>query len=104
MNAEEDEMYSVINTNINVTTLRNEVRTIVAGVETLRAASHSLRLYAAPARGRWAHDDGDQPFAGKQMTAKQGSKPGGSDQMSRCLRDESSRCRRPRVSSCLRGS
>jgi len=96
-------MRNVINTNINVTTLRNEVRTIVAGVVTLRADSHSLRLYAAPAHGSWAHDDGDQPFAGKQKPARMGSMPGGSDLTSR-PRERSSRCRRPRVSSCLRRS
>jgi hypothetical protein len=68
-----------------------------------------LRLYAAPAHAAWALAVGHQPTAGKQP-AKQGSKPGGSDSMSRCMRrDESSlhcatsQCRRPRVSSCLRG-
>jgi len=96
-------MRSVINTNINVTTLRKEVRTIVAGVVTLRADSQSLRLYAAPAHGSWAHDDGDQPFAGKQKPALMGSMPG-SDLTSRPRRERSSRCRRPRVSSCLRRS
>jgi hypothetical protein len=93
-------MRSVINTNINVTTLRNEVRTIVAGVENLRAASLSLRLYAAPAPRHWDHDDGDQPFAGKQKPAFMGPMPAGSDLTSRSCR-ESSRCRRPRVSNCL---
>ena len=94
-------MRNVINSNINVTTLRNEVRTIVAGVVTLRAASHSLRLYAAPAHQGWAHDDGDQPFAGKQKPASMGSMPGRCDLTSRPSRERSSRCRRPRVSSCL---
>ena len=93
-------MRSVINTNINVTTLRNEVRTMVAGVVTLRAASHSLRLYAAPARQRWAQADGDQPFTGKQKPGCLGPMPGDSD-LSRCSPGTSSRCRRPRVSSCL---
>lgn len=92
-------MRNVINTITNVTTLTTEVRTIVAGVVTLRAASHQARLYAAPARGRWAHDDGDQPFAGKQKPAFMGPSPAGSDLTSRSCR-ESSRCRRPRVSSC----
>ena len=92
-------MRSVINTNINVTNLRNEVRTMVAGVVILRAASHLLRLYAAPARQRWTHDDGDQPFTGKQKPGCLGPMPG-SDSLSRSCR-ESSRCRRPRVSSCL---
>jgi hypothetical protein len=59
-----------------------------------------LRLYAAPAHAAWALAVGQLPTAGKQ-SARQGSKPSGSDRMSRCLRDESSRCRRPRVSSCL---
>lgn len=94
-------MRSVINTNINVTTLTNEVRTVVAGVVTLRADSHLLRLYAAPARQRWAQDDGDQPFTGKQKPECLGPMPGGSDITSRCSRRASSRCRRPRVSSCL---
>ena len=93
-------MRSVINSNINVTTLGNEVRTIVAGVETLRAASMSLRLYAAPALGHWDHADGDQPFAGKQKPAGTGPIAHGSEP-SRCRDRESSRCRRPRVSSCL---
>ena len=95
-------MRNVINTNINVTTLRNEVRTIVAGVVTLRADSHSLRLYAAPAQA-WAHDCGDQPLTGKQKPGFMGPMPGG-DLTSRPRRERSSRCRRPRVSSCLRGS
>jgi len=92
-------MRSVINTNINVTTL-NEVRTMVAGVVNLRAASHLLRLYAAPARQRWTQDDGDQPFTGKQKPECLGPMPGGGD-LSRCSPGTSSRCRRPRVSSCL---
>jgi len=97
-------MRSVINTNINVTTLNTEVRTMVAGVVNLRAASHLLRLYAAPARQRWTQDDGDQPFTGKQKPGCLGPMPGGSDLISRCsprLHRESSRCRRPQVSSCL---
>jgi hypothetical protein len=93
-------MRSVINTNINVTTLNREVRTMVAGVVILRAASDVLRLYAAPAHQRWTHADGDQPFAGKQKPALLGPQPGGCDLSSRSCR-ESSRCRRPRISSCL---
>lgn len=93
-------MRSVINTNINVTTLTNEVRTMVAGVVILRAASHLLRLYAAPARQRWTQDDGDQPFTGKQKPECLGPMPAGSE-TSRCSHRASSRCRRPRVSSCL---
>ena len=93
-------MRSVINTNVTVTTLNNEVRTMVAGVVTLRAASHLLRLYAAPARQRWAQDDGDQPFTGKQKPGCLGPMPGGSEPISRCSPGTSSRCRRPRVSSC----
>ena len=100
-------MRNVINTTANVTTvaiINREVRTVLAGVDALRAFPRHLRLYAAPAHAAWALASGMQPLAGKQQPAKQGSKPGGSDQMSRCLRDESSRCRRPRVSSCLRRS
>ena len=100
-------MRNVINTTANVTTvaiINRQVSTVLVGVDALRAFPRHLRLYAAPAHAAWALADGDQPFAGKQMPAKQGSKPGDSDQMSRCSRRESSRCRRPRVSSCLRGS
>jgi hypothetical protein len=100
-------MRNVINTTANVTTvaiINREVRTVLAGVDALRAFPRHLRLYAAPAHAAWALACGQAPLAGKQP-AKQGSKPGGSDQMSRCMRrDESSRCGRPRVSSCLRGS
>jgi hypothetical protein len=98
-------MRNVINTTANVTTtaiINREVRTVLAGVDALRAFPRHLRLYAAPAHAAWALAVGQEPTAGKQP-AKQGSKPGDSDSMSRCLRDESSRCRRPRVSSCLRG-
>lgn len=99
-------MRSVINTNVTVTTLSNEVRTMVAGVVNTRAASHLLRLYAAPARQRWAQDDGDQPFAGKQKPGCLGPMPGCSEPISRCSGTSSlgclaSQCRRPRVSSCL---
>ena len=59
----------------------------MAGVDALRASSHLLRLYAAPAPQRWAHADGEQPFAGKQKPAGIGSMPGGSD-LSRCSRRE----------------
>lgn len=97
-------MRNVINTIANVTTngiVRRQVRTIMAGVDALRAASsRHLRLYAAPAHGRWDFVDGDQPFAGKQKPAKQGPQLGGSDLSSRSCR-EPSRCRRPRASGCL---
>ena len=99
-------MRNVINTTANVTTvaiINREVRTVLAGVDALRAFPRHLRLYAAPAHVAWALAVGLQPTTGKQP-AKQGSKPGSSDQMSRCMLRESSRCRRPRVSSCLRGS
>src|SRR5438477_2279045 len=98
---EEDPMRSVINTVANVTTsaISNRlVRTVMAGVDGVRASSHDLRLYhaaahhAAPAPQRWAQ----QSFAGKQKPAGTGSGLGGSD-LSRCTRRETSRCRRPRV-------
>jgi len=91
-------MRTAINTTANVTTTaiaNREVRTVVAGVDALRASLHLLRLYAAPAPKGWAK------FAGKQQPGKQGPMPGGSDSDSRCSCRESSRCRRPRVSSCL---
>lgn len=101
-------MRSVITTNVTVTTLNNEVRTMVAGVVTLRAASHQLRLYAAPARQRWTQDDdGDQPFTGKQKPGCLGPMPGCSEPISRCssrassLHSRAAQCGRPRVSSCL---
>ena len=96
-------MRNVINTTANVTTvaiINRQVRTVLAGVDALRAFPRHLRLYAAPAHAAWALASGQEPLAGKQ-SAKQGSKPGCSDSMSRCMRDESSQCRRPRVSSCL---
>ena len=99
-------MRNVINTTANVTTvaiINRRVRTVLAGVDAMRAFPRHLRLYAAPAHAGWALAVGQQPTAGKQPD-QQGSKPGGSDQMSRCMLRESSRCRRPRVSSCLRGS
>jgi len=102
----EDPMRTVINTIANVTTSgisRNQVRTVTAGVDTLRASSHQQRLYAAPAPQAWTYADGDKPFAGKQKPEGTGSMSGGSD-LSRCSRRASSRCRRPRVSSCLERS
>jgi hypothetical protein len=96
-------MRTVINTVANVTAtaiVNRTVRTVVAGVDGLRAFSHHQRLYAAPAPQQWTHADGDKPFAGKQKPAGTGFIPGGSE-LSRCSRREMSRCRRPRVSSCL---
>ena len=96
-------MRTVINTIANVTTTaiaNRQVRTVVAGVDALRASSHHLRLFAAPAPQQWTYADGDKPFAGKQKPEGTGSMPGGSD-LSRCSSRASSRCRRPRVSSCL---
>jgi hypothetical protein len=106
--AVEETMRHVINTIANVTTngiVRNPVRTIVAGVDMVRASLHLLRLYAAPALGRWDAADGDlakcqKPFAGKQKPAGTVPSCGGCDMTSRSCR-ESTRCRRPRESSCL---
>ena len=101
-------MRSVINSVANVTTsaISNRlVRTVMAGVDGVRASSHDLRLYtaaahhAAPAPQRWAQES----FAGKQKPAGTGPMPGSSDLLSRSRR-ETSRCRRPRVSSCLERS
>ena len=97
-------MRSVINSVANVTTSaisNRPVRTVMAGVDALRASSHHLRLYtaaahAAPAPQRWAQE----PFAGKQKPAGTGSSLGRSE-LSRCSRRDTSRCRRPRVSSWL---
>jgi hypothetical protein len=112
-------MRNVINTTANVTTtaiIIREVRTVLAGVDVLRAFSRHLRLYAMPAAAAWGLAVGEKPTAGKQQPAKPGSQPGGSDSMSRCLHRESlpcrstarrcttSQCRRPRASRCLRGS
>jgi hypothetical protein len=91
-------MRNVINTAANVTTtaiVNRPVRTVMAGVDAMRASSHHLRLYTAPAHQRWGQ------FAGKQKPAGVGPVLGGSDQLSRCWSRESSRRRRPRVSSCL---
>ena len=97
-------MRTVINTIANVTTcgiVRNQVRTVKAGVDATRALSlHLLRLHAAPAPQQWTYADGDKPFAGKQKPEGIGSMPGESD-TSRCSRRAMSRCRRPRVSSCI---
>jgi hypothetical protein len=100
---EEDPMRTVINTIANVTTNglgRNQVRTVKAGVDTLRASSHLQRLHAAPAPQQWTYADGQESFAGKQKPEGIGSMPGESD-ISRRLRRDTSRCRRPRVSTCL---
>ena len=98
-------MRTAINTTANVTTNAiaiRTVRTVMAGVDALRASSHHLRLYAAPAPQHWDHANGQKPFAGKQKPAGMGPMPGsGSELLSRCSRRETSRCRRPRVSSCL---
>jgi len=96
---EEDHMRSVINSVANVTpsAISNRlVRTVMAGVDGLRASSHQLRLYTAPAPQRWAQES----FAGKQKSAGTGSSLGRSE-LSRCTRRDTSRCRRPRVSSWL---
>jgi hypothetical protein len=96
-------MRNVVNTIANVanTAIANrQVRTVMAGVDGLRASSHLLRLYSAPAPQRWAHADGQKPFAGKQKPEGTGSCPDASDR-SRCTRRETSRCRRPRVSALL---
>ena len=99
-------MRSVINPVANVTTsaISNRlVRTVMAGVDGLRASSHELRLYhAAPAPQRWAQES----FAGKQKPAGTATPAGtgpslGRSELSRCTRRETSRCRRPRVSSWL---
>ena len=98
-------MRNVINTVANVTTsaIANRlVRTVVAGVDGLRASSHHLRLYAAaahaaPAPRQWTQ----KPFAGKQKPAGTGSSRTGGSELSRCSRRETSRCRRPRVSALL---
>ena len=104
-------MRSVINSVANVTTsaISNRlVRTVMAGVDGVRASSHDLRLYhaaahhAAPAPQRWAQ----QSFAGKQKPAGTATPAGtgsslGRSELSRCSRRETSRCRRPRVSSWL---
>jgi hypothetical protein len=97
-------MRNVINTTAIVTTnaiVNRTVRTVMAGVDALRASSsHHLRLYAASAPQRWSAAYGQKPFAGKQKPAGTGPLPGSSEP-SRCSRRETSRCRRPRVSSWL---
>jgi hypothetical protein len=95
-------MRTAINTIANVTTsaiANRVVRTVVAGVDVLRASLHHQRLFAAPAPREWTYAEG-QPFAGKQKPEGIGSQPGDSD-LSRCMRRASSRCRRPRTSGCL---
>ena len=97
-------MRNVVNTIANVanTAIANrQVRTIMAGVDGLRASSHLLRLYhAAPAPQRWTSANGQKPFSGKQKPEGTGFSPDASDS-SRCTRRETSRCRRPRVSALL---
>ena len=101
-------MRTVVNTIANVANtaiVNRQVRTVMAGVDGLRASSRLLRLYhlaahAAPAPQRWAHADGQKPFAGKQKPEGSGFSPDASDS-SRCTRRETSRCRRPRVSALL---
>jgi hypothetical protein len=102
----------------NVTTnaiVNRTVRTVLAGVDALRASLEAPRLYAAPAAAAlessapasgtpdWAQGLGDKPMAGKPKFAGAGT---GSmrcqhEQLS-CSRRAHSRCRRPRLSSCLR--
>jgi hypothetical protein len=96
-------MRNVVNTIANVanTAIANrQVRTVMAGVDGLRASSHLLRLHAAPAPQQWTCAYGQKPFSGKQKPEGTGSIPGDSD-LSRCTRRETSRCRRPRVSALL---
>ena len=96
-------MRNVINTTANVTTnaiVNRTVRTVLAGVDAMRASSHHLRLYTAPALQGWFAANGQKPFAGKQTPAGTATSPGRSE-LSRCSRREMSRCRRPRVSSCI---
>ena len=91
-------MRNVINTTANVTTtaiVNRPVRSVMAGVDGVRASLHHLRLYTAPAAKRWGQ------FAGKQQPAGAGPVLGSSDELSRCSRRASSRRRRSRVSSCL---
>ena len=106
-------MRNVINTIANVTAnaiVNRQVRTVMAGVDGVRASSHLLRLYSAAASHlaahaapapRWTDAIGQKPFTGKQKPEGIGSIPGGSD-LSRCTRRETSRCRRPRVSALAR--
>jgi hypothetical protein len=94
-------MRHVINTTANVTTTaicHRNVRTVVAGVDALRALP-VMRLYAAPA------PQAASSFAGKQKPAL-GLLSGDGGPLGRCLDREptarwSSRCRRPRIASCL---
>jgi hypothetical protein len=101
-NAEEANMRNVINTIANVTTnaiVNRTVRTVLAGVDALRASWEASRLYAAPASGApdWADCHGGKPMAGKQKFAG----PMCQHEQLSCLRRAHSRCRRPRLSSCL---
>jgi hypothetical protein len=97
-------MRSVINTIANVTTSgmsRNQVRTAVAGVDTVRNSLRHLRLYAAPAHQRWGQFAGKQkPASGCVLSDKTQAPRETSDSLSRSSR-EPSRRRRPRESSCL---
>ena len=76
-------MRNVINTIANVTTIaivNRQVRTVLAGVDALRASSASFApLCRASTAAAWALAVGEQPFAGKQKPAGNGSMPGGSD-------------------------
>ena len=109
-------MRNVINTFANVTTnaiVNRTVRTVLAGVDALRASLEASRLYAAPdaaapAAGSpgWAPGLGDKPMAGKPKFATGLAGDTGlmrcqHEQLS-CSRRAHSRCRRPRLSSCLR--
>ncbi len=93
-------MRSVINSaNVTTSAISNRlVRTVMAGVDVLRASSHDFAplYHAAPAPQRWAQ----KPAAGKSKPAGTGPSLGGSE-LSRCTRRDTSRCRRPRVSSWL---
>jgi len=103
-------MRNVINSFANVTTtaiVNRTVRTVLAGVDALRASLEASRLYAAPAAGSpgWAPGLGDKPMAGKPKFAT--GLAGGTGLMCQheqlsCSRRAHSRCRRPRLSSCLR--
>jgi len=97
-------MRNVINTIANVTTnaiVNRTVRTVLAGVDALRASLDASRLYAAtPGATGWAPADGGKPSAGKPKFAQPGSMCQ-AEQLS-CSHRAHTRCRRPRLSSCLR--
>jgi hypothetical protein len=98
-------MRNVINTIANVTTnaiVNRTVRTVLAGVDALRASLEASRLYAATAGAAgWGPADGDKPSAGKPMFAKSGPMCQAGQHLS-CSHRAHTRCRRPRLSSCLR--